>query len=313
MPNLDVDLLRAFSAIAETGSFTRAAELTFRTQSAVSMQMKRLEQSIGRTLFNRRPRALTLTPDGEVLLEYTHRILRLHDEAIARLREPEVAGTVRLGVTFDYAESLLPVVLAKFAQVFPQVHVDVICDYAVNLVRHVSDKRLDLALVSQRPGEGGGKLVRQEPLVWVASSTYIPRRNQPVPLALYPQRSYWHGWAIEALDAAGIPWRIAYTSASHAGLESAVRSGLAVALLARFSVPADFRILDADEGFPSLPWVEMVLHDAPGSSRPAAERLAGHIVESLSGHAPTESVTQGEAAAQPLADTITTPDTIEPL
>lgn len=281
LPPFDLDLLRSFAAIVDAGGFTRAAERLGRTQSTVSLQIKRLEDGIGRRVFDREARELTLTPDGELLLTYARRLLTLANEACDRLMEPEFGGTVRLGTPEDFATLHLPDVLWRFARAHPQVALEVTCDFTVTLLDGFSRGAYDLVLCKREPqGQPAGTGVWREPLVWAASERLTLTPDGPVPLVLAPYPDIHRKRALEALDAAGRPWRIAYTSPSVAGIQAAARAGLGVTVLPKEMVSAGFLIFGEEHGLPPLADTEIALYKAPGLSH-AGERLAEHIVRSL--------------------------------
>ncbi len=267
--NLDLDLLRAFLAVADCRNFTRAAERLHRVQSAVSMQVKRLEEIVGKRLFERSPRAVSLTVDGEVLLDYARRMLAINDAALAQLREPGVVGSVRLG-TADTASIFLPGILARFNRAHPAVQVEVRCDRSWNLLDALEESTLDLALVTQSCGRRGGRRLRREPLVWAASRHHRVHRADPLPVALFAQGCAYRKAAMEALDASGRAWRMAYSSTSPNGIRAAVESGLAVGALAKSTLSKDMMTPTPAEGFPTLPRYEITLFgagDADGTGR----------------------------------------------
>jgi DNA-binding transcriptional LysR family regulator len=283
LPPFDLDLLRTFVAIVDSGGFTRAAERVGRTQSTVSLQIKKLEDGLGRRVFEREPgRDLQLTPDGEILLTYARQMLRLGDEARSRLMEPDIAGTVRLGTPEDFASTHLPDVLARFARAHPRVALDVNCDFTVNLLDGFSKGQYDLVLFKREPqGPGGGIGVWRELLVWTASSRLVLSPAEPLPLVLAPVPDVYRKRALASLDAMKRPWRIVYTSPSLNGLQAAVQAGLGVTVLPKEMVPPGFVLLGPEQGLPPLPDTEIVLYRAPGALPRAAELLAEHIVHSL--------------------------------
>ena len=284
LPPFDLDLLRTFVAIADNGGFTRAAERIGRTQSTVSLQVKRLEEGLGRRLFEREPgRDLLLTPDGEILLTYARRILRLGDEARSRLMEPDLGGTVRFGAPEDFATVHLPDVLARFARAHPSVALEVNCDFTVNLLDGFGKGQYDLVLFKREPqGPGGGVGVWREVLVWAASPRLVlGGEGEPLPLVLAPVPDVYRKRALASLDAAGRPRRIVYTSPSLAGLQAAVKAGLGVTVLPREMVPPGLVLLGPEHGLPPVPDAEIALYRAPGALSRAAELLAEHVIHSL--------------------------------
>lgn len=279
--NLDVDLLRGFVALAETGSFTRAGAALGRTQSAVSMQLKRLEEAVQRRLVERDTRKLSLTHDGEVLLGYARRILRINDEAVALFDEPELDGVVRIGTPDDYASYLLPGALSAFTRMHPRVRVEVSCANGLDLLPPLDDGRLDLALVTQHARMPAAETVRREQLHWVGSARHGMPDEDPLPLALYSEGCVCRQIALDALDAAGRRWRIAYSSRSISVLQAAVIEGIALSVMEESIIPEGARVLGEADGLPALPAVEITLHRAPGTPGRAAAELARHLVTSL--------------------------------
>jgi DNA-binding transcriptional LysR family regulator len=290
LPPFDFDLLRTFVAIVDSGSFTAAAHRIGRTQSTVSLQMRRLEDGLGRPLFERQGDSkrsrMSLTPDGDLLLTDARRILRLGDEVRAKLMEPEVGGVVRLGAPEDFATSLLPDILARFARAHPQVQLEVTCDFTVHLLDGYARGLYDLVLFKrerQNLAGGGGIGVWQETLVWAASERLlVGLDSQPLPLVLAPAPDLYRKAAIAALEQAGHRFRIVYSCPSLAGLQAVVRAGLGITVLPRGMVPTDLMVLSCDEhNLPPLPDSEIVLYKAAGQLSPASILLSEHIVHSL--------------------------------
>ncbi len=281
----DLNLLRSFAMIVDCGSFTRAAERLGRTQSTISLQIKRLEDELRKPVFERGVRGLQLTPAGEVLLGFARRILDLADEAQARIAAPDMQGTVRLGTPEDFATVHLPDALARFSRSHPRVSLEVRCDFTLNLLDGFARGEFDLVLVKREPqGPEGGVRVWREPLVWAdgpAGTGAVSRRDGGLPLVLAPRPDVYRKRALEALEHAGIPWRIVYTSPSLAGILAAVRAGLGVTVLPREMVPDGFRVLERD--LPALADTEIALYKAPGTLSAAAERLADHLIRSVDG------------------------------
>ncbi len=284
MPNitLDLALLRSFITVMEAGGFTRAGERLGLSQPAISLQMKRLEESVGRVLIERESRGLRVTPDGEILLGYAREMLRLNDEARGRLSDRDVEGIVRLGTPEDFATTHLPDVLARFARTHPRISLDVRCNLTLNLLEGLSAGEYDLVLIKREPqGPGGGVKVWREPLVWVAGQSYAPTPDQAVSLVCSPNPCVYRKRAISSLEQVRRQWRIVYTSPSLSGALAAVRAGLGVTILPKEMVPDGFRMLRAGDGFPELDDTEIALVAAPGTQSQAAMRLGEHIIRSL--------------------------------
>ncbi len=280
--DLQIDLLRAFHEVAEAGSFTRAAKRLNRVQSAVSMQIKRLEEAVGHRLFARNGRSIALTDEGVMLLGYARRILSLNQEALTSLRLPAMAGLVRLGAS-DVASYLLPGILSRFAAAYPCLQLEIHCDRSWHLLDALDRGDVDLALVTQHQGRPPGRLVREEPLVWAAARGSRAPERDPVPLALFGHGCIYREAALRALDGCKRRWRIAYSSVNPAGLKAAVGAGLAVTTAVRSMVDDDMEVLGAEEGFPPLPPVRITLHRAAGEAAAPVARLAGDIIGSAEG------------------------------
>jgi DNA-binding transcriptional LysR family regulator len=282
LPPFDFDLLRTFVAIVDNGGFTRAAERVGRTQSTISLQIKKLEGALGKRVFERDGRELLLTPDGEVLLDYARQLLHLADEARSRLLEPEVHGVVRIGTPEDFATVYLPDVLAEFARAHPLVALEVNCNFSFHLLEGFSRGEYDLVLVKREPqGPAGGLAVWRDVLVWVGSPRLVLDPAHPVPLALAPAPDIYRKRALEALQGAKRESRIVFTSPSSEGLQAAVRAGLAVTVLSKDMVPHGLVMLGGEHRLPEMPDTEIALYRAPGALPRAAELLAEHITHSL--------------------------------
>lgn len=281
LQNLDLDLVRTFAAIVQSGSFTRAAEAMRRQQSTISLQVKRLEDQIGRKLLDRNPHAVKLTAEGETFLAYARKLLDLNDEVVARVNEPAMRGTVRLGTPEDFATGHLPSVLARFAQAYPSVALEVSCDLTLHLLDRFRTGAFDLALVKrERATDSAGIRVWREPLVWVRGERDFWPAKDPLPLVVSPAPCVYRKRATEALDRARRPWRVAYTCGSLAGSLAAVRAGLGITVLPKEMVPSDLNIVDG-KPLPDLKDTEIALLQADRLSVPA-ERLKEHIIRCLS-------------------------------
>lgn len=279
--DLATDLLRTFVAAADSENYTAAAVLVHRTQSAVSMQMKRLEESVGKSLFQRNGRSMKLTPEGRTLLNYARRILKIHDEALAALSQPELSGRVRLGAPDDYAERLLPRVLARFAGAYPQVQVDVTCGLSAGLAAALDNNELDLVVFGNGEVPARGEEIFREQVVWAASNRHLVYEHDPLPIAVYHESCIYRQWALKSLDGIGRNYRIAYTSPGIAGILAAVKGGLAVAPMGLSTISEGIRVLKPADGFPELPTAVITLIKARGALSPAVESLAEHVTKSF--------------------------------
>jgi DNA-binding transcriptional LysR family regulator len=280
IPSLDPDLLRAFVAVANHRSFTRAAATLNRTQSAVSMQIKRLEGRLGLELFNRTKANVDLSAAGEGLLGYATRILSLNEEAIGRLAERKVEGVVRLGVMDDYGTCIVPPLLASFLAAYTRIHIEMETGLTSSMPARLGEA-YDLVIAMHPKGRGEGEFLCREQAVWATSASRAVERQEPLPLALYPQGCLFRKWAIEALDAAKRPWRLAFVSHSLAAVESVAAQGLAVTVVKAGAFPPKLRLLSDQDGMPRLPAADICLHRAADLS-PAGALLADHLRTGIS-------------------------------
>jgi DNA-binding transcriptional LysR family regulator len=280
MANLDPDLLNAFVAVADHRSFTRAAATLNRTQSAVSMQIKRLEDRLGVKLFNRTKANVDLSAAGEGLLGYARRILTLNKEAIGSLAERKIEGVVRLGVMDDYGTLIVPPLLASFLAGNPKIHVEMETGLTFSMAARLGEA-YDLVIAMHPQGRGEGEFLRRERAVWATAPSRAVEEQDPLPVALYPPGCLFRKWAIEALDAAKRPWRLAFVSHSLAAVESFVAQGLAVTVVKAGTFPPKLRPLSHRDGMPRLPAADICLHRAPNLS-PAGALLADHLRTNIS-------------------------------
>ncbi|MCC6471250.1 MAG: LysR family transcriptional regulator [Alphaproteobacteria bacterium] len=264
--NLDLDLLRTLATGVELGSFARAATRLGRTQSAVSLQLRRLEDQVGRKLVRRQGRGLALTPAGETMLAYARKLLALNDEALSCVTGAAVAGTVRLGLGQDFAETWLPRALAKFAADHPGVRLDLRIDRSAHVIEGVMRGRLDLGLAFTDAPADARTVAAVRPH-WVGRNAISWRKDAPLPLVLFEPPCIFNRAGTTALDRAGIPWRIAVTSPSLAGLWAAVDAGLGVTVRPEISMPAHRKGIGRVAGMPALPAVRLALF--MGESEPA--------------------------------------------
>lgn len=285
MRSLDLDLLRSFVAIADHESFALAAEQVHRTQSAVTQQMARLEAQIGVALFRKVGRSKRLTEHGVRLLDYARRLLALNDETLASVGAPDLRGPLRIGSIYDATEFLLPPLLARFSQLYPNLQLEVRTDRTAHLLQALKQGEIEIALVGQpeasaRPSHPGVRL-RTSPLVWMAAVEYVHDRRQPVPLVVPDEPSSYRATALAALDAAGIAWRIRHVSTSLAfsGLRAALRAGLGVTVRLIEMLTPDLRAVTEAEGLPRLPNMHLDLYLRDERVSPPARRLFESIGE----------------------------------
>jgi DNA-binding transcriptional LysR family regulator len=278
---LDIDQLRTFIAIAETGSFTRAAEVVNKTQSAVSMQMKRLEERLERPIFARDGRASKLTEDGMRLLDYARRIVKLNVETIAAFSDEALSGRVRLGVPDDYADRYLPEIMARFSRAYPGVELTVLCEPSVDLLDRIDANEVDLAIVTNCDSKRASETFRRERLVWVTSHRHPTHLEERVPLALGRPSCIWRHTAIERLESTNRPYRLLYSSSNAGAVAAAVLAGLAVSVLPESGLRPGMRVLTSADGFPDLPSCRIGLVRNAHESSALADALAEHIISSL--------------------------------
>jgi DNA-binding transcriptional LysR family regulator len=276
---LDLDLLRSFVSVVDTGGFTRAGERVHRTQSTVSQQIRRLEETVGHPLLFRNGKQATPTEQGERLLAYSRRILALEQEAREVVAQPTSEGILRLGVPEDIAAHRLTELLADFVRSRPGLRLDIRCGLSVQMRHALERGELDLALYKREGGESGEIARWPERLSWVTSRDHpVDLRHDPLPLIAAGQGCLYRKRMVHAIESAGRAWHIAYTSANLAGIQAAVSVGLGVAILPEMAILPDHRALKRIDGLPSITNTELALGAAPGAG-PATRRLADVLAE----------------------------------
>ncbi|WP_199258594.1 LysR substrate-binding domain-containing protein [Paracoccus binzhouensis] len=287
MKNIPMELLRTFVKAIESGSFTRAGELVSRTPSAVSLQIKRLEELVNVPLFQRDAHRLNLTSEGQALAQYARRILALNDEALASLRQPDVAGRVRLGAPHEYTASLLPEFLGKFAQAHPNVILEVTSDLSRNLLRRQHAGEFDLVIaLHEESAVQEGRLIFTEPLVWIGSLDHSAHQQNPLPLVLAPPPCIYRNQMLHALDGIGRPCRIVYLSSSYNGITAAVRAGIGVTAMGSSTIPDGVRVVSERGRLPKLEQLNLRLHRTAGKAPEALLRLEDYIAGSFAESSP---------------------------
>jgi DNA-binding transcriptional LysR family regulator len=274
----DIDVLRNFVAIADATVMSRAAKQVGKTQAALSQQIRKLEDAVQQPLMIRNGRGIRLTVHGERLLVHAHKILRLHDEAVAEMTGVNLAGRVRFGCPDDYARVFLLGLLQSFARQHPQVFIEVVCASTPRLLERMQDQVLDIAIVSRPDSPDREQFLRCEPFVWVASKGGDASKLDPLQLALSDPDALDHIAATSSLERAGREYRIAYASDSVAGLLAVVRSGQAITVLTRTGVPPDLQILPpGSSGLPPLPSVGITVQTARPNPSRLVNRFEAHI------------------------------------
>ncbi|MBY5356917.1 LysR family transcriptional regulator [Rhizobium leguminosarum] len=285
----DLDVLRTFSTGMELGNFAKAAERLGRSTSAVSAQLKKLEEQAGTPIFRKAGRGLALTDAGETMLGYARRLLELNDEAAAAVNNVELEGWVRLGLQEDFGETLLPDVLGRFARAHPKVRIEARVVRNAELLERVTSGKLDLALAwSDGTLTAHCERIGDVPMRWIGPAEGQPNwqaaSGEPMPLASLEAPCLLRSAATKALDEAGISWRLAFVSPSLGGLWAATAAGLGLTIRTPIGLPAKVRPLAPGTiGLPDLPKLGLVLHRAEAEPQSAAARLAELVLQSVHG------------------------------
>jgi DNA-binding transcriptional LysR family regulator len=278
LPLLDLDLLRTLVAIAETGSFSAAAAVVLRTPSAVSMQVKKMEDLLGRPVFIRDSRSVALTADGAFLLEHARRMLAMNRDAVARFVQPEIEGVVRLGAPDDVAERFLVDMLRRFADSHPNVSVNVIVDETARMMVKLKEGALDMAIVTcdADADDSNAEVLHREQLIWAMCKCGVAAEQSPLPVSVWDEACTWRKVAISALEAEGRDWRLAFQSAHLSGQRAAILADLAVAPIPESSISGD--VIEVPDRFnlPKLPKYALGLLFGENPN-PAVEAAADHL------------------------------------
>lgn len=281
----DLDVMRSFVTGMELGSFAKAADRLGRSTSAVSAQLKKLEEQAGTPLLRKAGRGMALTEAGEIMLGYARRLLELNDEAASAVGGVQLEGRVRLGMQEDFGENLLPEVLGRFKRAHPKLRVEVHIARNAALMQSLQAGRLDLALAwDTEPQAPHRQHIQTLPMLWIAADTdTMPyETGEPIPLVVLDAPCLMRTGAIDALDRAGLAWRIAFTSASLAGTWAAVKAGLGISVRTPLGLPAELRALEPKQAhLPGLPKLGLALYGSDAESTPAIARLAELIVQRL--------------------------------
>ena len=283
--NIDTDLLRTFVTLVDLGGFTRAGEALGRSQPAISLQMKRLEELVGAALLRRDAREVGLTADGETLMVYARRILYLNDEALAALGPVRAGEGVRLGIPNDFAALLLPMVLGRFAGDTGEAKVSVDCELSHVLLDRLAAGTLDVVVAMHRdPVAPPAAMLRAwtERLVWVGSGESSIASQSPIPLVAYPDGCAYRRAMLRALDLADRPWRIVFESPSLGAIQAAIQAGLGVTVTAERTMPPGLRPMAPACGLPGLGDMIVGLHFDPDNLSAAGRRLVTALMEHAS-------------------------------
>lgn len=283
MKHLPMDVLRSFVTVAELRGFTPAGELLGRSQPAISLQIKKLEELVGAILFKRSGQQLELTAAGQRLYDLARKILALNDEALAHFIKPQVSGRIRLGIPSEFATSLLPKIVGRFAQSYPSVTLEVTCDLSKNLLNVKNSPNFDLILALHDDAHARhSDQVKVEELVWVTSLNHQAHQQSIVPLIVAPEGCIYRNRGIQALDKIQQNWRIVYTNPDLTGIQAAIEEGLGVTVLAKSTVPANLHILKPSDKFPRLGKIGISLSYQQKNANDAIARLVEFIKTSLS-------------------------------
>ncbi|QXX95254.1 transcriptional regulator LrhA [Serratia marcescens] len=257
--NLDLDLLRTFVAVADLNTFAAAAVAVCRTQSAVSQQMQRLEQLVGKELFARHGRNKLLTEHGIQLLGYARKILRFNDEACTSLMYNNIKGVLTIGASDDTADTILPFLLNRVTAIYPKLAIDVRVKRSTTMVDLLEEGEIDLAVTTADPAGHPHIVLRTSPTLWYCAADYHYQAGEPIPLVVMDEPSPFRALAIKQLDEAGIPWRIAYVASTLSAVRAACKAGLGVTARPIEMMSPDLRVLGAVEGLPPLPDTQYAL------------------------------------------------------
>lgn len=288
--NLDIDYLRSFLVVADTMSFSRAAESVGRSQSTVSQQIAKLETQIGKGLLTRRKgRVLELTSEGGKLVKYARRILQLNDEAYASMSDDALSGFVRLGVPLDFFGRDFTTWLARFKNRHPMVGLEVEANQSENLLKRSARGEFDLAFFKQETGAKFGTVALREQLVWVSGPNFVADAAESVPLILFPEGCAYRRCAVAALQHNKRSWHLSFVSPSFECLKSAALESMGITVLARALVAPPLRVVRHGLRLPQLPTVELVYSQGQRSNSRVVSELASYLAESLTNAGPAHT------------------------
>jgi DNA-binding transcriptional LysR family regulator len=274
----DIEQLRTLLAVARTLSFTRAAQELGIGQPTVSQHVRKLEAAVGRTLFLRDTRTVTLTADGEALAGFARTIVSVQQEASDFFTGSVLRGRLRFGVSDDLALTALPRILRDFRRLYPRIDLELTVSQSGHLHRRLESGHLDVAFVKHQPGDARASVVRRDRLIWAAAEGTVVEPGRPVPLVVYQAPSLSRSMSVQALDAAALPYRITCTVRGVNGVLAAVRAGLGIAVFARSLSPRDLIEIPPAAGLPQLGEVDFVLLTGPRAPTDAAAALTTAIL-----------------------------------
>jgi DNA-binding transcriptional LysR family regulator len=279
--NLDITLVRTFVTAADSASMTVAANSLSLTQGAVSQQIRRLEDMLGCSLFERERRGLRLTPAGERLLGKARRFLTMNDEIWSEMNASALQGRVRLGVPYDLVGTTLAPVFRAYTEAWPQVDISLVCGSSPELAGFLAAGDIDIAIIEEPAGTTAGECLRVEPLVWVGARGGRARLKQPLPVSMVTDTCAFRPVVLSALRDQGFEWRTVFENGNIEATTATVRTDLAVTAWLASTVPADLEILGADAGLPALPNFSINLHLPRGGGDAAAQEFARFLREGL--------------------------------
>ncbi|MDQ9171160.1 LysR substrate-binding domain-containing protein [Oxalobacteraceae bacterium R-40] len=277
--NLELDLLKTLVAGIDAGSFARAADKIGRSQSAVSLQMKKLEEQLDVEIFAKQGRSLSLTPAGKILYDYALQMLELHDEAVAAIKGTALHGHVRFGMSADFENSWVPLALARFSRAHAGVTMDIHIERNSRLAEKIAQGELDIALFFSRKMQAHSDPIAHLDMIWIGQAEFSRTPEEALPLLLLEQPCIFHQAAVSALDESGIKWRIAVTSPTQGGLWAAAAAGIGITVRTAISKPSNLANLGKKLGLPSLPEIGLYLAQAPDSQNEVAARLKATVLE----------------------------------
>lgn len=283
MQDVDPDLLRAFVAVAESGSFTAAADVIGRSQSAVSQKVLRLEDALDMRVFERTSRTLSLTRDGERVLVAGKRLLGHYDAFLRELREPPKTRMLRLGISENLVQTQLPQLLSRFSEQYPDIQIELTTSPSQHLLAEHEAKRLDVIIAKTRKSDGTdrGRVIWREPLVWLASATHEPDPRRPARLVMMRPPCFYREIMTDVLNNARRDWVTACTASNLTGVQAAVRGGLGVTVLGKSFAQEGMRILPTSAQWPVLPDTEISVVGGDASMQSVVEPLVAMLTEAL--------------------------------
>ena len=281
VPDLEIGLLRTFVSVAESGSFTGAAGIVGRSQSAVSQQVLRLEHLVGQRVFERSSRSLALTATGERLLPAARGMIEANDRLMHALREPAAKGRLRLGISEDFLPGQLPRMLARFARLYPGVEIDLITGLSRDLIEAYDNGQFDAVIAKKDIAARPGRVIWREPLLWMAAAGYSGREDGPVPLVMLPKPCFYRDMMTSALGKAGRDWTVGCNTSSLTAAQAAVAGGLGVTVLGRSFLREDMRVLAEAGRWPALPSVEIVVLGEEARTAELVRTLVGYLTDNL--------------------------------